>query len=182
MGNRLTKIYTRKGDDGSTGLADGSRIDKDAVQIEVIGELDELNCCLGLVLVYSLPDSASRLLVQVQHKLFDLGAMVSGADCDPVKLADIKLLEQQIDQWNNDLEPLREFILPGGGPAAAHCHLARSVCRRLERRLAGWSRTGAMVDASVLAYINRLSDVLFVLCRVLARENGKSETQWQKDF
>ncbi|MBN1377876.1 MAG: cob(I)yrinic acid a,c-diamide adenosyltransferase [Gammaproteobacteria bacterium] len=182
MGNRLTKIYTRTGDDGSTGLADGRRTGKDAMQIEVIGELDELNCCVGLVLAYSLPDSVSRLLIQVQHKLFDLGAMVSGADCAPVKPADIEQLEQQIDRWNSELAPLREFILPGGGAAAAHCHLARSVCRRLERRLVGWSHTGALVEASVLAYVNRLSDALFVLCRVLTRENGKPETQWQKDF
>lgn len=182
MGHRLTKIYTRKGDDGSTGLANGSRISKDALRIEIIGELDELNCCLGIVLASKLPDTVRQLLIQVQHKLFDMGAAVSGADCKPVKSADIEQLEQQIDTWNSELPPLREFILPGGGPAAAHCHLARAVCRRLERRLVSWNRSDTELDMSLLSYTNRLSDMLFVLCRMLMRKQGKLEIQWEKDF
>jgi cob(I)alamin adenosyltransferase len=182
MGNRITKIYTRKGDDGSTGLADGSRVSKDADQIEVIGELDELNCCLGLVLAYKLPEDIRLLLTGVQHSLFDLGAFLSGVDCRPVDAADIEQLEQEIDQWNSELPALREFILPGGGPAAAHCYLARAVCRRLERRLVAWSKSGSGVDINGLAYINRLSDVLFVLCRILMRQDGELETQWEKDL
>lgn len=182
MGHRLTKIYTRTGDYGSTGLTDGRRVDKDSLQIEVIGELDELNCCLGLVLARPLPEGVPRLLETVQHKLFDLGAMVSGADCNPVQSVDIDQLEQTIDEWNRGLPPLREFILPGGGPAASNCHLARAVCRRLERRMIAWVKSGAKIAPEVQAYINRLSDVLFVLCRVLMRQDGRLETQWQKDL
>jgi cob(I)alamin adenosyltransferase len=182
MGHRLTKIYTRKGDDGSTGLADGNRIGKDSLQIEVIGDLDELNCCLGLMLVYDVPGSIRLLLTQVQHKLFDLGALVSGVDCEPVRSADIEQLEQQIDLWNRELPPLREFILPGGSPAAAHCHLARAVCRRLERRMVAWFKSGVPVGAAALCYVNRFSDVLFVLCRILSRNEGGIETQWKQDL
>lgn len=182
MGHRLTKIYTRKGDDGSTGLADGRRVGKNSLQIDVIGDLDELNCCLGLILVYDLSGHVRQLLGEIQHKLFDLGAAVSGADCVPVKLTDIERLEQQIDSWNRELEPLREFILPGGGPAAAHCHLARAVCRRLERGLAAWVVSGATPNPDIIAYINRLSDLLFVLCRILMRTEGKPEIQWSKDL
>jgi len=182
MGHRLTKIYTRTGDDGSTGLAGSGRTGKDALQIEVIGELDELNCCFGLLLIHQLPADIDRLLTGIQHKLFDLGAAVCGADCNPLQTVDIERLEQQIDRWNSSLPPLREFILPGGGPAAAHCHLARAVCRRLERRLVAWVHTGAMVPQLLPAYINRLSDMLFVLCRILTVQEGKLETQWEKDL
>ena len=180
MGHRLTKIYTRKGDDGSTGLADGSRIGKDELQIEVIGELDELNCCIGLVLAFELPTECGDLLGEIQHKLFDLGAVVSGADYDPVKAEDIEQLEQLIDQWNEDLPPLREFVLPGGKPATAHCHLARAACRRLERRMIEWIHSGAELNQLILSYINRLSDALFVLCRILTLRDGTTETQWKK--
>ena len=182
MGHRLTKIYTRKGDDGSTGLVGGSRTGKDSLQIEVIGELDELNCCLGLLLTHELPADINQLLTGIQHKIFDLGAAVGGAECDPVKPADVERLEQQIDRWNSSLPPLREFVLPGGGPAAAHCHLARAVCRKLERRLVAWLRTGATLTPVLPAYINRLSDMLFVLCRILTVQEGKLETQWEKDL
>lgn len=178
MGNRLSKIYTRTGDAGNTGLADGSRVPKDSLRIEVLGTLDETNAQLGLVLAQPLPDSARADLIVVQHALFDLGGELCLPGHVAINDSDVRWLESRLDHYNADLPPLKEFILPGGGPAGAHCHVARTVCRRAERALVALSRQEA-VRAPALAFINRLSDFLFVLSRVLARASEHGETLWQ---
>jgi cob(I)alamin adenosyltransferase len=177
MGNRLTKIYTRTGDKGTTGLADGSRVPKDHLRIEVLGCLDELNSLIGLVMVQSEPDTPPELS-RIQNLLFDLGAELAIPGAERVKAEDVAFLETALDGYNAELPPLREFILPGGGSAATFCHLARALCRRAERRLMPLAREED-INPQTLQYINRLSDLLFVLARVLARRNGGSEVFWQ---
>ncbi|MBX3727386.1 MAG: cob(I)yrinic acid a,c-diamide adenosyltransferase [Xanthomonadales bacterium] len=180
MGNRLSRIYTRTGDDGSTGLGDGARVGKDSLRVEAYGTVDELNSAIGIVLAQQdLPAAVAAVLVQVQHELFDLG----GELCLPpgtelVHDRDVTRLEQQLDGFNADLPPLKDFILPGGGAAAAHCHLARTICRRAERVLVALSREEP-VRGPCIRYLNRLSDLLFVLGRVLARAAGAGEVLWQ---
>ena len=178
MGNRLSKIYTRTGDDGSTGLGDGSRVAKDSLRVEAYGTVDEANSCIGLVLASEVPDDVRQLLTAVQHQLFDLG----GELCIPGHAAidddDIDRLEQQLDRYNDDLPPLKEFILPGGGEAAARCHIARTVVRHAERMTVALSRIEP-VRPEALAWLNRLSDLLFVLARVLCRASGAAEIAWQ---
>lgn len=181
MGKRLTKIYTRIGDDGSTGMADGSRVAKDSAVIEAIGDVDELNCCIGLVLTHSLPDEIRRLLVDIQHQLFDLGGELSYPPYSKIDNEKVQWLEASLDKFNEALPPLKEFVLPGGTPAAAACHLARAVCRRAERGLVSWRRSSPGLNKQLLIYMNRLSDLLFVLCRVLADFEGQSETLWRSD-
>lgn len=181
MGNRLSKIYTRTGDDGSTGLGDGARVGKDSARVDAYGTVDELNSVLGMVLAQDLPDAVRETLVQVQHDLFDLG----GELCLPpgtefMHDRDIDQLETQLDGFNADLPPLKDFILPGGGVAAAHCHVARTVCRRAERVLVTLSRSEP-VRPQCIRYLNRLSDLLFVLARVLARAAGAGEVLWKHD-
>lgn len=181
MGNRLSKIYTRTGDDGTTGLGDGSRVPKDSARVEAYGTTDELNSVLGVLLaVAGLPDAVSALLTEVQHELFDLG----GELCIPghiVITADhVTRLEKALDEFNDLLPPLKEFILPGGGPAAAACHLGRTVARRAERRVWSLARVET-VNPEALRYLNRLSDLLFVLARVLARHERGSEVLWRHD-
>jgi cob(I)alamin adenosyltransferase len=181
MGNRLSKIYTRTGDDGSTGLGDGARVGKDSLRVEAYGTVDELNSVLGMVLANELPAAVRDALVQAQHDLFDLG----GELCLPpgtalMADADIDRLEQLLDGFNADLPALKDFILPGGGIAAAHCHLARTVCRRAERVVVALSRTDP-VRPPCIRYLNRLSDLLFVLARVLAREAGAGEVLWKHE-
>lgn len=178
MGNRLTRIYTRTGDDGSTGLSDGSRLSKSSPRIEAMGEVDELNCVLGMLLAKPLPEAARACLVEVQHDLFDLGGELAAPGIELLAPPRVAWLEQAIDGFNADLPPLREFILPGGGEAAAVCHLARAVCRRAERRLVGLGREQALRPV-LLEYVNRLSDLLFVLGRVLARQAGQGEVLWR---
>ena len=178
MGHRLTKIYTRTGDDGTTGLADGSRIDKDHPRLEAMGDLDELNCVVGMILTHQLPDAVRRGLVGVQHLLFDIGAELSLPGHRAVSITMVTDLESLLDSLNADLPPLKEFILPGGNPAAASCHLARAICRRAERHLIRLNRDETISDQT-LAYINRLSDLLFVIARLLARETDLNEVQWQ---
>jgi len=177
MGNRLTKIYTRTGDDGSTGLADGSRVPKDHPRMEVLGCLDELNSTIGLILVQAEPDPPPQL-AHVQNRLFELGAELATPGAERTKPEDVAYLETALDSYNADLPPLREFILPGGGRAATVCHLARALCRRTERRLVTLNHAEHL-NPHTLGYINRLSDLLFVLARVLARRDGGSETFWQ---
>jgi cob(I)alamin adenosyltransferase len=177
MGKRLTKIYTRTGDDGTTGLADGSRVPKDHRRIEVLGCMDELNSVVGLIMAQAEPDIPPEL-TRVQNRLFDLGAELATPGAERTRAEDVAYLEKALDGYNKDLPPLREFILPGGGKAATFCHLARALCRRTERRLVGLSREEAL-NPQTLRYINRLSDLLFVLARVLARRNGGSEVFWQ---
>jgi cob(I)alamin adenosyltransferase len=201
MGNRLSRIVTRTGDDGTTSLGDGTRVQKDSARIEAIGTVDELNSLIGLLNSALPPDSstdpsspsvASAWLLDVQHDLFDLGAELSVPGLLRVQEARIVALEQLIESLNATLPPLKEFVLPGGGAAASACHVARTVCRRAERRgwaLAGAVGTGTMAASSTppappinpvsLRYLNRLSDLLFVLARVLARAAGGSEVLWR---
>jgi cob(I)alamin adenosyltransferase len=178
MGNRLSRIVTRTGDDGSTGLADGSRVAKTSARIGAIGCIDELNSQIGLLLTEQLPRDMRELLLQVQNDLFDLGGALSLPGNG--KFAETKLarLDAAIGHYNADLPPLKEFILPGGCRAAAQCHVVRSVARRAERDLAMLAET---VPPSALPYLNRLSDLLFVLCRVLNRLTGHAEISWRQE-
>ena len=180
MGNRLSRIYTRTGDEGSTGLADGSRVAKDSARIEVMGTVDELNCLIGQILARPARAEIQHLLGEVQHKLFDLGGELCLPGYSAITDEDVALLERELDRYNAELPPLREFILPGGGQAATTCHLARAVCRRAERRLVTLAREET-VSAPVRAYVNRLSDLLFVLGRILARDEGGGEVLWRHD-
>jgi cob(I)alamin adenosyltransferase len=177
MGNRLTKIYTRTGDDGTTGLADGGRVPKDHRRIEALGGLDELNSLIGMIMVQAEPDVPHEL-ERIQNQLFDLGAEIATPGATRTGVKDVDWLEKALDGYNEQLPPLKEFILPGGGSAATFCHLARAVCRRTERRLVTLGRE-EQVNPHSMRYVNRLSDVLFVLARVLARRNGGSEVFWQ---
>ena len=180
MGNRLSKIYTRTGDDGTTGLGDGSRTDKDALRIEVIGTVDELNSLIGLMLTGTVPDAQRTMLTTVQHKLFDLGGELSIPGHTLLSTADVGALEQALDRLNADLSPLKEFILPGGSTEAAHCHLARSVCRRAERRIISLNKTEP-VNATAIQYLNRLSDLLFVMARSLNQAAGQPDVLWEHE-
>ncbi|HED52509.1 MAG TPA: cob(I)yrinic acid a,c-diamide adenosyltransferase [Gammaproteobacteria bacterium] len=180
MGHRLSKIYTCTGDDGETGLGDGSRVSKDEFRIEAIGAIDELNSLLGVMLSGEMPDEARTELTEIQHQLFDLGGELSIPGHSIIKTADVERLEQQLDALNADLPMLKEFILPGGCAAAAYCHLARSVCRRAERRLVTLANTEA-INPAAIQYINRLSDYLFVLARHLNRSARVPDTLWQHD-
>ena len=180
MGNRLSKIYTRTGDDGSTGLGDGTRVGKDSARVTAYGTVDEANSSIGVVLATQVPDDIRVLLTRVQHQLFDLG----GELCIPGHAAitgqDVDALEQQLDHFNEHLPPLKDFILPAGGEAAARCHLARTIVRRAERETVTLARHDA-VRPEAIRYLNRLSDLLFVLARVLARADGQGEVLWQHD-
>ena len=177
MANRLTKIYTRTGDAGETGTADGSRLSKDDSLINAQGDIDELNSFIGL-LAANVDDAGVRALIsRVQHDLFNVGAELSLSQA-LISSQDVTRLEQVLDQYNAELPPLREFILPGGGEAAALCHVARAVCRRAERSLVSLHKEQAL-GSDLLAYINRLSDLLFVLARVLTLIAGEEEVYWQ---
>lgn len=180
MGHRLSKIYTRTGDDGTTGLGDGGRIDKDAPRMQAIGSVDELNSLVGMLLA-ELPrdDAAFAPLVEIQHHLFNLGGELSIPGYEMLKAEHVSALEETLDRFNEDLPPLKNFILPGGSRSAAVCHLARAVCRRAERDLVTLARA-TDVNVAGRHYINRLSDFLFVLARVLARRNGGQEVLWQQ--
>ena len=178
MGKRLTKIYTRTGDDGSTGLGDGTRIRKDDPRIEAIGAVDELNSFLGLLLSEELEASIRSCLENIQHDLFDLGADLSISGRVSMQPMQVARLEKELDELNATLDPLREFILPGGERAAALCHVARSVCRRAERRVLKLYHRDLAIPIH-LHYLNRLSDLLFVLSRVLNRHSAVEETLWQ---
>lgn len=181
MGYRLSKIYTRTGDNGTTGLGDGRRVDKDSARIEAIGSVDELNSLVGLLLAHGVPSANEPVLTRVQHRLFDLGGELAMPGQQLLSDSATTELEQELDRLNSQLPPLKEFILPGGSLAAASCHHARSVCRRAERRLLQLSRQPEeQVSGAALKYLNRLSDLLFVLARVLARADGGQEVFWSK--
>lgn len=181
MGHRLTKIYTRTGDDGSTGLGDGSRTGKDAPRVAAFGTVDEANSAIGLLLACNdVPDAVRALLVLIQHGLFDLGGELCIPGHAAMMQTDVEALERELDSFNAGLPPLREFILPGGNEAAARCHLARTIVRRAEREAVALSRTEP-VRAEALAWLNRLSDVLFVLARVLCRDAGVAEVTWRHE-
>ena len=181
MGNRLSKIYTRTGDDGTTGLGDGSRVPKDDPRVEAYGCVDECNSSIGVVLaVPGLPADVRDLLLNVQHELFDLGGELCIPGHRAIQAQHVTALETWLDAFNERLPPLKEFILPGGGTAAAACHLARAICRRAERRC--WTLARAQTVApEPLQYLNRLSDLLFVIARVLARHESGSEVLWRHE-
>jgi cob(I)alamin adenosyltransferase len=180
MGNRLTKIYTRTGDHGSTGLGDGARVPKESARVEAYGTVDEANSAVGVVLAMAtLPPAVNQCLTEVQHDLFDLGGELCIPGHRMITAGYVERLEAQLDGFNEDLPPLKDFILPGGGPAAAACHVARAVCRRAERRCWSLARVEE-VSPDALKYLNRLSDLLFVLARVLARHEQGSETIWRR--
>ena len=178
MGNRLNKIVTRTGDDGSTGLADGSRLGKDSPRIEAMGAIDELNSQLGMARALGPPPALDRLLEGVQQRLFDCGGELALPGKQLLQPAAVRELDQALEHLNAELPPLREFVLPAGPPVAAACHLARAQCRRAERRLVQLSRQ-ERVHSALLQYFNRLSDLLFVLARTLSRRANPDETLWQ---
>jgi len=180
VGNRLSKIVTRTGDDGSTGLADGARVPKESARIEACGAVDELNSVLGVLLAADLPAAMAAQLLDIQHDLFDLGGELAIPGSVVISALEVERLESLVESWNADLPPLREFVLPGGGAAAASCHLARSICRRAERRCWTLSRSEPL-GPQALRYLNRLSDLLFVLARVLARRAQGSEVMWRHE-
>jgi len=181
MGNRLTRIYTRTGDDGTTGLGDGTRVPKDHPRVEAYGSVDELNSAIGQVLACeALPVDIADCLVDIQHDLFDLGGELCIPGHSMVTDAYVNRLETALDEINEGLPPLKDFILPGGGRAAAATHLARAICRRAERRVWTLSSTEE-VRAELPRYLNRLSDLLFVIARLLARRESGQEVLWRHD-
>ncbi|PJK00619.1 ATP:cob(I)alamin adenosyltransferase [Lysobacteraceae bacterium NML91-0213] len=180
MGNRLSKIYTRTGDDGTTGLGDGSRTRKDSARVNAYGTVDEANSAIGLLLAADLPEDVRDLLTAIQHQLFDLGGELCIPGHAAISDEDVERLEAHLDRHNADLPPLKDFILPGGGEAAARCHLARTIVRRAERETVTLSCAEA-VRPQAVRYLNRLSDLLFVLARVLARASGHGEVLWRHE-
>lgn len=181
MPNRLTKIYTRQGDAGLTGLANGERIPKSEDRIEAVGTVDETNCVIGVVLsATGIPSGISNSLRRIQNELFDLGAELALSDHTTITAELVLRIETELDELNASLPPLKEFILPGGNPAASACHLARATCRRAER--CAWMITKtAEMNPELLKYLNRLSDLLFVIARVLARQEGTTEVLWNSE-
>lgn len=189
MGNRLSKIYTRTGDDGTTGLGDGQRVAKDHARVEAYGAVDELNSAIGVLLaVRDLPKGVCDCLTEIQHELFDLGGELCIPGSRAIAATQVARLEEELDAFNQPLPPLKDFILPGGGPMAAVCHVARTIARRAERRV--WSLVAleesgatqnATINAEALRYLNRLSDLLFVIARVLVRHERGSEVLWRHD-
>ncbi len=178
MANRLTKIYTCTGDDGSTGMADGSRVAKDNLLVCAIGDVDELNSQLAVLACHA-PDVFIESIKTIQDKLFDVGAELAMGQA-LIKQENIDWLERSLDELNQSLTPLKEFILPGGGLAASHCHIARAICRRAERTLVTLHRQ-SVLNKYLMAYINRLSDYLFVLARAISKEAGEGEVYWQSE-
>lgn len=180
MGHRLSKITTRTGDGGETGLGDGSRTSKDSARIRALGDIDELNSAIGLILAEEIPADACAALERIQHDLFDLGGETSIPGHSMVSEQQLLALEAHVETWNATLPPLKEFILPGGTRAAAAAHLARAICRRAERSLVDLGRT-EQVGSHGRQYLNRLSDLLFVLGRILNRHGGRGDVQWRHD-
>ncbi len=181
MGNRLSKIYTRTGDDGTTGLGDGSRVAKDDARVEAYGTVDEANSTIGMILAEdSVDDHIRAVLTEVQHDLFELGGELCIPGHTAVTADYIDRLERELDALNEPLPPLKDFILPGGGRAAAACHLARTVVRRAERRAQTLAHASD-VRPEVLRYLNRLSDLLFVIARTVARAESGQEVLWNRD-
>jgi len=180
MGHRLSKIYTRTGDDGTTGLGNGERVDKCDLRVEAFGTVDETNSALGLLLAEpDVPAAIRACLTRIQHELFEIGAELSLPGYRKITSEHVVLLERDLDQLNERLPPLEEFVLPGGSRAAATCHLARTICRRAERR--AWAAAQmTTLNPELLRYLNRLSDLLFVMARVLARQDDGQETLWQR--
>ena len=180
MGHRLSKITTRTGDAGETGLGNGARVAKDSIRVAALGDIDELNSLLGVLLCEDLPQDVRDALSQVQHDLFDLGGELSIPGHALLSAGRVERLEKQLEAWNGKLSPLKEFILPGGSRAAAASHVARTVCRRAERSLVALGRAEPVSERS-RQYLNRLSDLLFVIGRSLNRHAGRSDVQWRRD-
>jgi cob(I)alamin adenosyltransferase len=178
MGYRLSKIYTRTGDDGTTGLGDGTRVSKDSLRVEAYGTVDELNSVIGLLLTHTLPEGIQECLVGVQHRLFDLGGELCLPGHTAIQQRHVNELEQILDDLNVNLSPLKDFILPGGSAAAAVCHVARTVCRRAERRIIGLGKQEQISEVAI-QYLNRLSDLLFVIGRTLNAETGYGDVLWR---
>jgi cob(I)alamin adenosyltransferase len=179
MGNRLSKIATRTGDAGTTGLGDGSRVDKDALRVHAMGDVDELNSQIGVLLCEDLPQAMREELISIQHDLFDLGGELCIPGFQLITEAQVSRLDSLLEKYNADL-PLKDFILPGGSRAAAIAHVCRTVCRRAERAIVSVGKAEALNDAP-RQYMNRLSDLLFVLSRVLNRYAGGQDVLWQKE-
>ena len=181
MADRLTKIYTRRGDDGQTGLATGERVAKHDARIEASGTVDETNCAIGVVLSEAnVPEELRESLGRIQNELFDLGAELSLPSYEKIGEGHIRRLEAELDELNAGLPPLKEFILPGGSRSAADCHLARAVCRRAERAVWALAEQTSL-NPDLPKYLNRLSDFLFVAARILARQEGGTEVLWQHE-
>jgi cob(I)alamin adenosyltransferase len=180
VGHRLTKIVTRTGDTGTTGLGDGSRVAKDSPRIEAIGAVDELNSTLGLLLAEAPPVGIAALLLEVQHDLFDLGGELSIPGYTALTDEQVLRIEAAVEEFNADLPPLKEFILPGGSRVAALAHVCRTVCRRAERAVVNLAQAETVSDP-LRRYLNRLSDLLFVLARSLNRAAGQPDVLWRKD-
>ena len=180
MGNRLSKIATRTGDNGTTGLGDGSRVDKDHLRVHAMGEVDELNSHIGLLLCETLPETLREALVTIQHDLFDLGGELCIPGFQMIMESHVLRLDTLLEKYNADLPALADFILPAGSRAAAQAHVCRTVCRRAERAIVTLGRAETLHD-NPRHYVNRLSDLLFVLSRVLNRHAGGSDVLWQKD-
>lgn len=178
MANRLSKIYTRTGDEGTTGLGDGTRSPKESMRIEAIGTIDELNSFIGILLTENLEIEIREKLENIQHDLFDLGGDLSIPGRVSMSKTQITNMEDNLDQYNSTIPALKEFILPGGSRAASLCHIARTVCRRAERCIVRLSRTETVVPFTI-TYLNRLSDFLFVLCRILNHQQGFKDVLWQ---
>ena len=178
MSDRLNKITTKTGDKGSTGLGDGGRVDKYSLRIEVIGDVDELNAFMGLLASQALPKDLVDPINRIQHQLFNVGGELSMPKEQYVLERDVQQLEGWIEAFNADLPPLKEFILPGGGMAASSCHLARTVCRRAERHAFALDRE-EVLNTNLLRYLNRLSDLLFIMCRVIMQQQQKTEELWE---
>ncbi len=177
MGNRLSKIVTRTGDSGTTGLGDGSRTSKDSFRIQAIGDIDELNCVIGMVLTHELPAELTGPLQQIQQELFEVGGELSMPGHALLDTKRIIQLDKWVEEFNNQLPPLKDFVMPGGTPASAHCHLARAVCRRAERQLVGLAARET-VRHELRQYINRLSDLLFIMARLIMQRAEKTEQIW----
>jgi len=180
MGNRLSKIYTRTGDDGTTGLGDGSRTQKDSLRVEAYGTVDELNSTIGMLIATIDETAISSMLLDIQHDLFDLGGELCIPDMSLIKEHHTERVEKELDRLNEDLPALKDFILPGGSLAAAQAHLARTICRRAERRVISLARQEPVNDV-LIHYLNRLSDLLFVVARTVARQSGAGEVLWEHE-
>ena len=180
MGNRLSKIYTRTGDDGSTGLGDGNRVAKNSSRVEAYGTVDELNSAVGMLRASNIPAELDESLSNIQHRLFDLGGELCIPGALSISDAHIEELEQLLDQHNSTIPPLQEFVLPGGTTAGAACHMARAICRRAERRVCALAES-EQVNPATIRYLNRLSDLLFVLARVINLTSGENEILWRSN-
>lgn len=178
MGNRLSKIYTKTGDKGSTGLGDGTRVAKDSLRVQAMGDVDELNSIIGIIQTEAPEANIHAVLEAIQHDLFDMGGELCMPGHAMIKPERVTALETQLDAWNETLSPLKEFILPGGSRSAAYCHLARTVCRRAERTMTTLNSQEKITEVS-LQYINRLSDLLFVLCRILNKNANVPDVLWK---